>query len=183
LSPVSSFNIICTNNFTGNIINGTSLTVNSINSPTITTTTLTTNSIVATTLSASGNIITNSTLNANTIITTNFICLNNIGIGTTLARSTLHLNASANANSSILFTNLNDISIKIGYNTNDFKIHIRLDPYSYSNKNIQLVWIHIKLGNSIHISKNRLISYKDITFTINSNTLLQLKPSIGSYAI
>jgi hypothetical protein len=122
LNTVSSFNIICTNNFTGNIINGTSLTVNSINSPTITTTTLTTNSIVATTLSASGNIITNSTLNANTIITTNFICLNNIGIGTTLARSTLHLNESANANSSILFTNLNDISIKIGYNANDFTL-------------------------------------------------------------
>ena len=61
----------------------------------------------------------------------------------------------------------NEFPVLARYNTNDFKIHIRLDPYSYSNKNIKLVWIHIKIGNYIHISKNRLISYSYIDSPTN----------------
>ena len=56
------------------------------------------------------------------------------------------------------------------YNTNNFQIHVRLDPYSYSNKNIQLVWIHAQIGNYLTISQNRFVSHSYIdSSTIRPN--------------
>jgi hypothetical protein len=122
LNNITSLNIRCTNTFTANTINSSLITTTNLNSPTITSTTITTNTLNATTISSSGIINNTNTINGNNINASTYICYNNIGIGTLTPLGNLHLNANTTSriNSTLIFTNLNNISIKIGYDANDF---------------------------------------------------------------
>ena len=150
-NTITSLNINCTNTFTGTTITTNTLTANTINSPLITSTsTLTANTINAISLSTSGNITNSGTITGNTLIINNFTCFNNVGIGTAIARGTLHLTSRNRINSSLIFTNTNDISIKIGYNVDNFTI----GTYNINNDiwNNQLVINSSAPANSININ-------------------------------
>jgi hypothetical protein len=127
----------CTNTFTGTTINTTSLTANTLNSPTITSTNLTTTNLTTNTLGTSGNITCSGTINTNNLIANSIISFNNIGIGTNVAREALHLSANntTRTNSSLIFTNLNNTSIKIGYDINNFIIGtFNIDNNNWNNQ-------------------------------------------------
>jgi hypothetical protein len=131
-NTITSLNMRCTNTFTGTTINTTSLSANTLNSPTITATNLST-----TNLATTGNITCSGVINTNNLIANSIISFNNIGIGTNVAREALHLSANntTRINSSLIFTNLNNTSIKIGYDINNFIIGtFNIDNNNWNNQ-------------------------------------------------
>ena len=174
---ITSLNINCTRTITSDNINTTSLTSATINNTTLNTTTINTTTLTSRNFTSTNNI---SGIN---LFINNITSYNNIGIGTTQPRGLLHINANkiSGTNSSIIITNLNDISIKSGYINNDFV----LGTYNINNDN----WINqfsINANapeNSININSlgnigigtinTRNIYKLDINGTINATNLLK----------